>query len=111
MFGIKFNRNTLQQAMRNTKNHIGQAYGFTKNIFNNVDSSVRLFKNVYSTLQPVIEDVLGSDAAKTGNKYIKQGLSGYEDIRNKVMDTDENLKKHYNQIVGGLEKNKIDIGL
>ena len=111
MLGFKFNRNTLHQVMQNTKNHIGQAYGFTKNIFNNVDSSVRLFRNVYSTLQPVIEDVLGSDAAKTGNKYIKQGLSGYEDIRNKVMDTDENLKKHYNQIVGGLEKNKIYIRL
>ena len=111
MLGIKFNRNTLSHVMKNTKNHIGSAYGFTKNIFNNVDSGVRLFKNIYSIAQPVIEDVLGTDAAKTGNKYIKQGLSGYEDIRSKVMDTDQNLKKHYNQIVGGLEKNKIDIGL
>ena len=111
MLGIKFNRNRFHYVMYNSKIHIGEAYGFTKNFFNIVDSSVRLFENVYSTLQPVIEDVLGSDAAKTGNKYIKQGLSGYEDIRNKVMDTDENLKKHYNQIVGGLEKNKIDIGL
>ena len=111
MFGIKFNRNTLQQVMKNTKNHIGNAYGFTKNIFNNVDSGVRLFKSLYSTLQPVLEDVIGSDATKTGNKYIKEGLSGYENIRSKVMDTDENLKRHYNTIVGGLEKNKIDIGL
>ena len=30
-------------------------------------------KNIYSLAQPVIEDVLGTDAAKTGNKYIKQG--------------------------------------
>ena len=111
MLGIKFNKTTLQHAMRNTKNHIGQAYGFTKNIFNNVDSGVRLFKNIYSIAQPVIEDVLGTDAAKTGNKYIKEGLSGYENIRSKVLDTDENLKRHYNTIVGGLEKNKIDIGL
>ena len=111
MLGIKFNRNTLSHVMKNTKNHIGQAYGFTKNIFNNVDSGVRLFKNIYSIAQPVIEDLLGTDAAKTGNKFIKEGLSGYENIRNKVMDTDENLKRHYNTIVGGLEKNKINIGL
>ena len=111
MLGIKFNRNTLSNVMRNTKNHIGQAYGFTKNILNNVDSGVRLFKNIYSIAQPVIQDVLGTDAAKTGNKFIKEGLSGYENIRNKVMDTDENLKRHYNTIVGGLEKNKINIGL
>ena len=111
MLGIKFNRNTLSNVMKTTKNHIGQAYGFTKNILNNVDSGVRLFKNIYSIAQPVIQDVLGTDTAKTGNKFIKQGLSGYEKIRNKVMDTDENLKRHYNTIVGGLEKNKIDIGL
>ena len=111
MLGIKFNRNTLSNVMKTTKNHIGQAYGFTKNILNNVDSGVRLFKNIYSIAQPVIQDVLGTDAAKTGNKFIKEGLSGYENIRNKVMDTDENLKRHYNTIVGGLEKNKIDIGL
>ena len=111
MLGIKFNRNTLSNVMKTTKNHIGQAYGFTKNILNNVDSGVRLFKNIYSIAQPVIQDVLGTDTAKTGNKFIKQGLSGYENIRNKVMDTDENLKRHYNTIVGGLKKNKIDIGL
>ena len=92
-------------------NHIGQAYGFTKNIFNNVDYGVRLFRNIYSTLQQVLEDVIGSDATKSGNKYIKQGLKGYDDIRNKVMETDERAQKHYNTIVGGLEKNKIDIGL
>ena len=111
MFGIKFNRNTLHQVMKNTKNHIGQAYGFTKNIFNNVDSGVRLFRNIYSIAQPVLEDIIGSDATKSGNKYIKQGLKGYDDIRNKVMETDERAQKHYNTIVGGLEKNKIDIGL
>ena len=111
MLGIKFNRNTLSHVMKNAKHTIGGAYGYTKNIFNNVDSGVRLFKNIYSIAQPVIEDVIGTDAAKTGNKYIKEGLSGYENIRSKVMDTDENLKRHYNTIVGGLEKNKIDIGL
>ena len=61
--------------MTNTKTHIGQAYGFTKNIFNNVDSGVRLFKNIYSIAQPVIEDVLGTYTANRGNNYIKQGLS------------------------------------
>ena len=43
MLGIKFNRNTLSHVMKNTKNYIGSAYGFTKNIFNNVDNGVRLF--------------------------------------------------------------------
>ena len=46
MLGIKFNRNTLSHVMKNTKNHIGQAYGFTKNIFNNVDSGVRFLKSL-----------------------------------------------------------------
>ena len=38
-------------------------------------------------------------------------MKGYEDIRSKVMDSDENIKNRYNSIVGNLNKKQIDIGL
>ena len=38
-------------------------------------------------------------------------LSGYDDIRSKVMDSDENIKNHYNTIVGDLKKKRINTGL
>ena len=111
MFGSKLNAQSLRSMVRNTKSHIGNAYGFTKNFLGNIDSTVRTMKDIYSIASPVIEEVLGSKASATGNKYIQKGLSGYENIRSKVMDTDENIRKHYNAVVGGMQKKQIDIGL
>ena len=111
MFGSKLNAQSLRSMISNTKSHIGNAYGFTKNFLGNIDSTVRTMKDIYSIAQPVLEDVLGSKATATGNKYIQKGLSGYENIRSKVMDTDENVGKHYNTVVGGMQKKQIDIGL
>lgn len=111
MFGQKLNHHSLKQFMKNTKNNLGNAYSFTKNVFSNIDSAVRTAKDIYSIASPVLDEVLGSSATTKGNKYIQKGLSGYENIRSRVMDTDDNLKKHYNTIVGGLQKKQIDIGL
>ena len=111
MFGSKLNAQSLRSMVSSTKSHIGNAYGFTKNFLGNIDSTVRTMKDIYSIASPVIEEVLGSKATATGNKYIQKGLSGYENIKSRVMDSDENLKKHYNTIVGGLSKKQIDIGL
>ena len=45
-----------------------------------------------------MESMLGENFNK-GNKYVMNALSGYDDIRSKVMDSDENIKNHYNAIV------------
>ena len=111
MFGSKLNAQSLRSMVSNTKSHIGNAYGFTKNFLGNIDSTVITMKDIYSIASPVLEDVLGSKATATGNKYIQKGLSGYEDIRTKVMDSHENIRKHYNTVVGGMQKKQIDIGL
>ena len=54
--------------------------------------------------------MLGDDFKKA-NKYVMNAMKGYEDVRSKVMDSDESIKTHYNQIVGDLKKKQIDIGL
>ena len=50
-------------------------------------------RDIHGIAQYVLEDILGSKATATGNKYIQKGSSGYEDIRNNVMDTGENIRK------------------
>ena len=111
MFGSKLNAQSLRSMVSKTKSHIGNAYGFTKNFLGNIDSTVRTMKDIYSIASPVLDEVLGSSATTKGNKFIQKGLSGYENIRSKVMDTDENVRKHYNTVVGGMQKKQIDIGL
>ena len=107
MFGTKLTSNSLRSMVRKTKSHIGNAYGFTKHFLGNIDSTVKTMKDIFSIAQPVLEDVLGSKATATGNKYIQKGLSGYEIIRNKIVDTDEHIRKHDSTVDGGMQKKHV----
>ena len=46
MFGTKLTSNSLRSMISNTKSHIGNAYGFTKNLLGNIDSTVRTMKDI-----------------------------------------------------------------
>ena len=41
------------------------------------------------------------------NKRVMKGFTDYENIKNQVMNTEEQLKHHYNQVVGDLGKKKL----
>ena len=110
MIGLKINRHTARQAFNKTKNVIGQAYNHTKGMLSNLGSGVKMAKDIYGIASGPLESMLGNDFKKA-NKYVMNAMKGYEDIRTKVMDSDENIKNHYNQIVGDLKKKQIDIGL
>ena len=107
---MKLNRQTLWHAYHKTKNFVGQAYNHTKGMLSDLDMGVRVARDIYSIASGPMEALLGENYKK-GNKYVMNALSGYEDIRSKVMDTDENIKNHYNQVVGVLKKKNIWIGL
>jgi len=110
MLGLKLNRQTIRQAYNKSKRFLGNAYSQTKGILGDVDSGIRNAKALYSITSPLISRLLGEDFEK-GNAHVMKALSGYENIRSKVMETDDNLKHHYNAIIGDLKKNNIDIGL
>ena len=110
MIGLKLNRNTIRQAYSKTKHFLGSAYNQTKGMLSDLDMGVRVAKDIYSVASGPLESLLGENFTK-GNKYVMNALSGYDDIRSKVMDSDENIKNHYNAIVGDLQKKNINIGL
>jgi hypothetical protein len=110
MFGVKFNRHSISQAIGKTKDFVGKAYSTTKNVLSDVDTGIRMAKQVYSIASPVLQTVLGENYNK-GNKYLMKGLSGYDSLRNKVMEADEQAQHHYSQVAGDLKKSKINIGL
>ena len=110
MIGLKINRHTVRQAFNKTKNIVGQAYNHTKGMLSDLDSGVKMAKDIYGIASGTLESMLGDDFKKA-NKYVMNAMKGYEDVRSKVMDSDENIKNHYNQIVGDLKKKQIDIGL
>ena len=106
----KLNRNNIRNAFHKTKGFVGRAYNRTKGLLNDLDSGINVAKNIYSIASGPLESMLGEDFKK-GNKYVMNAMKGYEDIRSKVMDSDENIKNHYNAIVGDLQKKNINIGL
>lgn len=110
MFGTKITRSSVRDVLNKTKNIVGNTYKQTKQLFGDIDTGVRAAKIIYSVASPFISHLLGTDF-EHANKYIMKGLSGYEDIRSKVMETDEQLKNNYNTVVDNLQKQKIKIGL
>ena len=110
MFGVKLNRYSIRQAINKTKNIVGNVYSSTKNVLSDIDTGIRTAKQIYSIVSPSLQAVLGENYNKT-NKHLTKALSGYESLRNQVMEGDEQVQHHYNQITGDLKKAKIDIGI
>ena len=110
MFG-KLNSNTLRQGFKQGKAFLGNAYHKTKSFLGDVDSGVRLAKAIFSILQPASKALLGNTNAGHVNKHVVKALSGYENMRSKVMETDENVNHHVSNIIGDLKKKNISIGL
>ena len=110
MLGVKLNRSSIGNAFNKAKKIIGNTYSTTKNTLTDIDSGMRTAKMIYSAFSPVFNSLLG-EQYKNVNKNVIKGLSGYENLRNKIMETDEQARNHFNQITSDLKKNKIDIGL
>ena len=111
MFGIKINKHTVRRAFNNTKSFIGDSYHKAKGFLGDLDAGINTAKSIYSIIQPAMTSLLGDTHTNVANKYIMKNLNNYESIRNKVMDSEENINKHYQHISNELKKNKIDIGL
>ena len=110
MLGSRINIHALRHSFGKAKSYIGNVYGKTKGMLGDLDSGVRAMKDVYSIASPAMGSLFGQHFEE-GNKHVRTALKGYEDIRTKVMDTDENVRGHYSAIVGDLKKKNIDIGI
>ena len=111
MLGLKLNRHSIRRAYNNSKRYLGNAYHHTKGQLGDIDSGVGTAKQIYSIAQPLISSLMNQKDFEKGNTHVIKALSGYEDIRNTVMDTHETAQNHYNNIIGDLKKKNIDIGL
>ena len=110
MLGIKLSKQHIRNTIAKTRHMANKAYRYEKGLAKDIDQGVRTFKDVYSVLNPALSSMFG-DHMKGVSKHVMKGLTGYENIKNQVMNTEENIKHHYNQVVGDLNKKKIDIGL
>ena len=110
MFG-KINRSSIISQINNTKNFLGKKYTEGKRFLNNVDDGVRIAKRVYSVLAPTIETFAGNTNFNKLNKTIMNSVNTYDNMRSQVLDSHEQVHNNINNVVSGLKKAKVNIGL
>ena len=85
MFGQKFS-SFLGNAFNKTKDFLGTAYTKTKHALGTADDIFGKFKNVYSKVQPALQDAAPEQLKDTVGKIdqgVKRGMEGYGNIREK----------------------------
>lgn len=93
MFG-KVNRTYLHHQFNKVKNFTGHAYHHTKNFLGDLDHGIKTFKTVYQSLQPFLEQ---HGAHHTNlHRNVTKAITGYDTIRNKVIESHDNLHRIHN---------------
>ena len=84
----KFNKHVFHRTMQNVKNHIGNGYNAIKHIAHHFDHGVRVAKQIYAVVEPVIRQVAGNNNL---HHHAMKAIAGYENIRNKVAEADHHV--------------------
>ena len=89
MFG-KITPQSIQHTLRNVRSHIGNAYHHVKNIAHHVNHGFHVAKSVYRAIEPALRE-LAPAHADTIHGHVMQAVSGYDNIRNKVLDVNHHV--------------------
>ena len=109
MFG-KINKKTVGNALLSAKSFLTNAYNEGKRFAGDINLGIKTAKHIYSVFTPMLESALGPNFSSL-NKNIMKGIESYDQVRHKVMTTDEGIKDNINNIRGKLKQGNIDIGL
>jgi hypothetical protein len=105
MFG-KITKQQVSHHFNRAKDFLGKAYNQTKNFLGDVDSGVKTFKNIYSVVAPVL-DSYGLNASK--NTHVMKALSGYDDIRNNIIEKHDRVVNDVKKVKNNLVKKNINL--
>ena len=86
MFG-KITKQQVSHSFHKAENCLGHAYNQTKGFLNHVDHGVRTFKHIYDAVSPLVSKYANDHSEKI-HTNIKKAMTGYDNIRNKVIEGD-----------------------
>ena len=96
----------LNRAARNAKYTLGHVYEQARGFGQKLDHYVDVGRRVASALAPAIEQAAGEHAKPIAQRA-KHGIQAYEDLKNRVKDTDVQVQ----QTVGAVRKAVPELGL
>ena len=76
------------------KKNVGHMFNHAVKWARQIDHAMGLGKRVFSALQPAIQDMGGSNV----NRAVMQGISGYEQGRNKIMGQHKQVQAHLSRL-------------
>ena len=79
------------KAFKKAKGLVGHAYHQTKNFLNHVDHGSNVAKHIYHAVSPIIDKYANQHSNTIHN--VNKAINGYEHIRNKVIDGDNDIEK------------------
>ena len=79
-----------------------------KKFLGDIDTGVKTFKNIYSIVAPVL-DSYGVNASN--NNYISKALTGYDNIRNNVIQNHDRVMNDINTVKTNLSNKNVKFDL
>ena len=89
------------------KSHNSANRSFKNHIRHNHSKSTGFYLGYKGKRSRPVADTLRGQASK----HVMKGMSGYEQLRNKVMETAETPIQNVNQVTSAIKKSKINAGL
>ena len=107
----KFTKQNFMNTMNKTKSFMGNAYHHTKSFLGHVDNGMRVAKKVYSILEPSIAHFAGESRHRNINHNVMKAVTGYDDIRHKIINHHDTIENHARGIGEKFKKAGLSIGM
>ena len=104
----KISKRQVNHHFNRVKDFIGNAYNHSKQFLGDIDTGVKTFKNIYSIVAPVL-DSYGVNASN--NNYISKALTGYDNIRNNVIQNHDRVMNDINTVKTDLSNKNVKFDL
>ena len=101
----------VDNHFRTGKKLLSRGYANTKHFLNKVNEGYEVSKEVYKVLKPSLEAPAGSQNYKAIDSKVGKAMSSYENVRNHVLDSHQQVENHVGGIVEQMKKKNINIGL
>ena len=95
------------------KKLLSRGYSNTKHFLNKVNEGYEISKEVYKAVRPALEALSGSHNQhfKAIDSKVSKAIHSYENVRNHVLDSHQQVENHVGGVVERLKKKNINIGL
>ena len=87
----KITKHHVMNSFNRAKGFLGHAYNQTKGFLNNVDHGFRAAKQIYHAVAPLVDKYANKHSDQI-HSNINKAIGGYENIRNKVIEGDNDIQ-------------------